>query len=612
MNFHKSRDYWRHVPKVIDLLKADDRKKIILLGLVQFSLSLLDLVALLLVGLITSLSLSALSVSGSPKYVRDIMHMAPFVGHQLRTDIFALAGIAAFLLVAKTLVSAALTRRIVGFLTIREAELSSEYIDHLFHLSPIVQQKWTAQYIAGVALSGANSAITITIGQIINGIVEILSITLLFLGVTFVNPLVTISTIIFFVATAYFSTNVLGKRIKIAGNAVYKIGIESTELIQNELLTARDIYTSHKQKDFSAKFRDQRMKSYESMRAKAFIGIIPKFIFEIGLVFGAALIAGMQVLFYDARTAITGMVVFLALTSRLVPSLLKIQNSVLEIRAATSPTINFLSEYTNVKFLHDKMNSTPAIPSLPDQFDGEIVVKNMSIAYEGNDSVALHEISTKISYGQFVAITGPSGAGKTTFVDSILGMLEPISGEVSISGISPRSALEMWPNAIRYVPQDVSILPLSIKNNVTWPLTELDGVNQEIERLLELVNLDTWVNSLPDGIETILSSGGNSISGGQKQRIGIARALFNKPKILILDESTSALDTETESAITSNILVETTGLTRIVIAHRLTTIKNADRIIYIENGKIFKEGNFTELRAHVPQFEKNLLAHGIL
>jgi len=334
-----------------------------------------------------------------------------------------------------------------------------------FSLSPLDQRKWSPQYISGVALTGANCAVTISLGQMVNGMVETFSIVLLFTGVTFVNPSVTISTIIYFSALAYFSTKYLGRKIRIAGQETYRIGISSTELIQNSVTTAREIHTSDAQKRISTIFSDQRFASYRATRSKAFIGLIPKFIFEVGLVVGAIFICAAQVYFYDAHKAITGMVVFLALTSRLVPSLLKIQNSLLELRSATSPTLNFLDELNNVKRTNlENLNALRKAESrIPptensNEFRAEIICKDLEIKYSDAAQPTLRHIDLEINEGTFVAIVGPSGAGKTTLVDALLGIALPFSGYVSISGVSPNMAMTKWTDKVKYVPQDVQLI----------------------------------------------------------------------------------------------------------------------------------------------------------
>jgi ABC-type multidrug transport system fused ATPase/permease subunit len=184
----------------------------------------------------------------------------------------------------------------------------------------------------------------------------------------------------------------------------------------------------------------------------------------------------------------------------------------------------------------------------------------------------------------------------------MLGIVSPSSGRSTIAGQPPAQAIRIWPDKIRYVPQDVQLVSGSILENIIWPDSHTTLNETEIRKLLQVVELETWVDSLTEGVSTRINSLGTNVSGGQKQRIGIARALYVAPQILFLDESTSALDAQTEKEIIEKILGRMNSLTRIVIAHRISTIIDADRIVYIENGAIRASGNFQEIMQQIPGF----------
>ena len=206
---------------------------------------------------------------------------------------------------------------------------------------------------------------------------------------------------------------------------------------------------------------------------------------------------------------------------------------------------------------------------------------------------------------------GPSGAGKTTLIDLVLGLLEIKSGKVEISGEAPEIAIERWPGAIAYVPQDVVIINSSVKQNlgVGFPIEKIS--DEACWEALKVAQLDGFVNSLPEGLLTRISESGSNLSGGQRQRLGIARALITKPKIIILDEATSSLDAQTEEEISQSILALRGSVTTLTIAHRLSTVVNADSVIYIADGKILAQGRFDEVRKIVPDFDKQAQLMGL-
>lgn len=241
--------------------------------------------------------------------------------------------------------------------------------------------------------------------------------------------------------------------------------------------------------------------------------------------------------------------------------------------------------------------------NIPLDFHGEIDIRDVSANHEDQSNFKISDINLKIRDGEFIAIIGPSGAGKTTLVDVLLGIIPPLTGEAKISGQPATFAMELWPNKIRYVPQDVQLISGSILENIVWPSTSFNVSESEIQSLLSTVELLTWVQSLPNGVHTELNSQASNISGGQKQRIGLARALYCSPSILVLDESTSALDSKTEYEIVRNIIEKKSEMTRIVIAHRLSTIQNADRILYMESGRILAQGTYKDLIEIIPDMQ---------
>ena len=195
--------------------------------------------------------------------------------------------------------------------------------------------------------------------------------------------------------------------------------------------------------------------------------------------------------------------------------------------------------------------------------------------------------------------------------DIILGVILPNKGFIKISGNDPLIAIEKWPGAIAYVPQDVMVSNCTVRENVG-----LGYANDEIDdslvlQALSVAHLDTFIQTLPKGLATNVGDRGTKLSGGQRQRLGIARAVFTKPKMLVLDEATSSLDGQSESDISDSINEMRGEITVILIAHRLSTVKNADKVIYLENGKIVSVGTFNEVRRNVPNFEKQASLMGL-
>ena len=246
-----------------------------------------------------------------------------------------------------------------------------------------------------------------------------------------------------------------------------------------------------------------------------------------------------------------------------------------------------------------------------DGFDPTIKLSEVGFAYSSSLPNAITGIALDIPSGAILAIAGPSGSGKTTLVDVILGILVPTSGDVTISNLKPNQAIEKWPGAIAYVPQDVLIVNGTIRDNVSLGYETRLEDEPLVWDALKVASLDKLVESLPDGLDTQVGDRGTRFSGGQRQRLGIARAMFSKPKLLILDEATSSLDGDSEAEITDTILNLKGNVTVLIIAHRLSSIRNADQLVYLEAGKVEGIGTFEEVRSRIPNFERQAQLMGL-
>ena len=235
----------------------------------------------------------------------------------------------------------------------------------------------------------------------------------------------------------------------------------------------------------------------------------------------------------------------------------------------------------------------------------------MKFAYSDAVNDTIHDISLEINEGKFIAFVGPSGGGKSTLVDLVLGLLAPSSGSITISGLTPVDAIKKWPGSIGYVPQDVFIENSTVKENICLGFNPELVQDDLVWQALDLADLSDFVQGLDGQLSYRISDAGKNLSGGQRQRLGIARALLTKPRIVIFDEATSALDAETENRVSESILKLTGECTVIFIAHRLSVVRSADMIYYIDKGRIVNQGTFEELRSINADFNSQANFMGI-
>jgi ABC-type multidrug transport system fused ATPase/permease subunit len=246
-----------------------------------------------------------------------------------------------------------------------------------------------------------------------------------------------------------------------------------------------------------------------------------------------------------------------------------------------------------------------------ENFQPLVSMTNVSYKYPGNSRFAVQDVTIKILPGHSVAIVGSSGGGKSTIVDLLLGVLDPIEGEISISGKKPIQAFSIWPGAVAYVPQDATISNTSIRNNLTlgYPASAVD--DDQIFEVLTATQLDNFVGEITGGMNSIVGERGSLISGGQRQRLGIARALLTRPKLIVLDEATSALDSETEASIAKSLKNLRGIATVVLVSHRLSMVRDFDQVVYMEDGRVKCVGTFDEVREKVEEFDQQASLLGI-
>ena len=231
----------------------------------------------------------------------------------------------------------------------------------------------------------------------------------------------------------------------------------------------------------------------------------------------------------------------------------------------------------------------------PIKFQRQINVKNLCFSYPTRKEFSLSEISITIKKGESIGIIGKTGSGKSTMINLLIGLLKPSKGKVEVDGLNILSNLSEWYKKIGYVPQSIYLMDDTIKKNIAFGLLD-DDINEAlIKQAVEKASLNTLLNSLPNGLDTIVGERGIGLSGGQQQRIGIARALYRDPEILILDEATSSLDNSTEKQIMDSIELLKRKITLLTVTHRLSTVNKCDKIFFIDKGKITKQGKPKEI-----------------
>jgi ABC-type multidrug transport system fused ATPase/permease subunit len=600
------RERWRQsiLGRISSVLTSSDRKKMIAIAIIQICLSFLDLLGVLTIGLLGALAVNGFETGIQSGKVATLLQFFQLSELSFQAQALTLGTSAVIFFVSRTILSIVFTRRILYFFSRRGAALSTNLVSRLLS-KPLVhiQGKSTQEMLYALT----NGVDFITMNILATSMVLIADVSLLIVigaGLLIVDPSTAITSFLLFTLIGFFLYRLMHVKAGKLGTKSANLSIASADEIAEVLASYREALVRNRRDYYSREIGKMRHDLADTSAEINFMPYVSKYVIETSVIVGGLLIAATQFFMHDSVRAVSTLGVFLAAGTRITPAVLRIQQGSLHIRGSVgraSPTldlINTLGSDPLIENLDDSVNS------VHEGFKASIEIKNVSFTYPDNKSPALDGVSLTVPAGNSVAIVGPSGAGKTTLVDILLGVIEPTKGEVFISGVTPLDAIEKWPGAISYVPQDVMISKKSIRENIGLGYPYEAATEALINSALSVSYLTEFVNSLPQGLNTLVGERGVNISGGQRQRLGIARAMLTNPLLLALDEATSALDGETEASITKSIYSLRGLVTIVMVAHRLSTVRDADVVVYMAEGRIITTGTFEEVRKAVPDFDR--------
>lgn len=359
----------------------------------------------------------------------------------------------------------------------------------------------------------------------------------------------------------------------------------SYQLTQQALMSIREIRVTGTESHFADALLDVRQAHIQRQTVLTLTEQLPRYYLELGIVASAASVAAISFAVRAPTQALAILGVFLAGGLRLLPALNRVLNAASKAHAALPHLDKVESDLAQTQAIDSA--SYPTTP-LPEHLS-TIKLSDVHFEYDPGNPV-LRGVDVEIEAGEWVAFVGTSGAGKTTIVSILLGLLDPTDGEVAIDSVDlPRCRVE-WQRRLGYVPQDVVILDASIRENVAFG--EATPEDARVWQSLKSADLAHLVSSFPDGLDTVVGEGGSRLSGGQRQRLGLARCLYRRPEVLVLDESTSALDNETEARVLDALGDALSEATVILVAHRLTTVERCDKIVVLDDGRVEAMGGF--------------------
>ena len=597
--------------RAFNLLAERDQIRLKLISLVQVLLGILDLVGVAFIGVLGALSISGVQSRAPGTRVYSVLEILQLENFSFQTQSAAIGIIAISFLVLKTLLSVALTKKSLFFLSFKGAQISSNLIEDLLNRDIQEIRKRGSQEILYSCTSGVYG---ITVGILSTGVslfADLSAVGLILIGLLAFDPTMALLTCALFATIAFVMFKLQQERARDLGLELGKLAVQSEEQIVEILNAYRELVVHDRQNYYIQNIRKKRLDLAGTQAEMSFMPQVSKYIIEISVLVGGVLISAVQFLRLDASHAFATLAIFMAAGSRIAPAVMRLQQNLVLMRNSigmSSATFQLIEDL----YVHKKtqeLENLPTYNDASDTFVGKIEIQDVSFRFQDSLENQLTDISFTVEPGSVVALVGPSGSGKSTLVDLMLGILKPTSGTVELSGISPNAAIKKWPGLISYVPQEVLITKASLLENVGLGF-DVDEIDQTLALAsLRKAKLEELIDMEGSGISQLIQERGGNLSGGQKQRIGIARALYTNPRLVILDEATSALDVSTESEISDALLELKGNVTLVLVAHRLSTVRNADLVIYVDSGRILAKGSFEDVRLQVPQFDKqaNLL-----
>ncbi len=566
------------------ILSPPVHRRITISVVISIGLALLDTLG---VALILPLIL-LLEANGTvpPRFVG----FSHFVG---TSDTDTLAGVVgAFVLVlfvTKSILSVRFLRWNAGMVLAAETETASNlyraylYAPYQYHLGR------NSSELQNTIQSSVVRVFADTLVNVMSAMSDAAMIVTIAILLAVVNLAMAVTAAVFFAVVSLGYQRLIKRRATRAGQSLVTDTGRMFVLVQQTLSAVKDVIVGHRQEFFAEEFTETSTRMASSRRSMTVYALLPRYYLETSLVLGTAVIAVVVFATEQRNGAVATLAVFLTAGFRVTPSL----NRVLAAQSQSHGAAGSVAELRHD--LEDLPVRAPERDESPLSMPSRIEFDDVAFTYPGTTAPVLRGISLVIEPGETVAMVGLSGAGKTTLVDVLLGLLDPDAGRLLVGDLPIAEVRRQWQRSVGYVAQRTVLLDDTLSGNIAFgvPHDEID--TDQLQRAVRLAQLEEFVGRLPEGLDTKIGEDGVRLSGGQRQRVAIARALYGNPSVLIFDEATSSLDSETEAQLTETIGSLVGDLTVVIVAHRLSTVRDADRIYFLKGGTVASVGSFSEL-----------------
>ena len=581
------------------LLKRKDKMSLALMVFLQIAFGLIDLAGVFLLGVISTMFWSShgntgLGFSTTLSKFTQLFHLESL-------SLIELSVLACVLFVAKAVFITLNSRRLYSHLAAMTNRISGDFIQYYLNTPYVLLRKLNEQKFYFAFTDGLNSLIIGVLGSLILLMSDGFMLLFLFAGLCFVNFSATLVMIFFFGALAVFLLKWIAPKIKSIGNSLSALSNRSRE----SLLDLREMYPTIRRQEqmkfLTSKITEIRSNSSAAFAKGEWLMAVPKNILEISAILGVFLVIIYASTSLGQSISVALVSLFFAASSRMVPGLIRIQGNWLAFNRSVGYSLEGMEMYRLVRS-HGQITPSHESNSSQANSGSELQVAfafhGVSFKYPDADAYSIHHVDFEIFKGETIAIVGDSGAGKTTLANLILGLYQPSQGQFE------RFPAEDGKVAGRYgyLPQVPHIISGTLLENVVLT-DQRDQIDfDKFHEALRDSHISKFVETLSEKENTVLGPRGVSLSGGQRQRIALARVLYSNQDVIVLDEPTSSLDAETDDIVSEMLLNKLFEKTVIIVAHRYSTIRRVDRILYLHQGEIVCFDTWDVVKSTVPKF----------
>ena len=573
-------------PGTGELIDHPTRRRLVISIVLSAGLAMLDMV-----GVVAMLPLMQY-VTGQPLDSGAVGRVSDLMGDPSpRQLVLTLALLIFGTFVIKDVAALLVRRWQLRFMATQNVAISTALLEgyltapYWWHLRQNTGDKlWAIQGAVSLGYTGGLTAA-------LSALTETFTITFIFCSLLVISPTIALAAAAYFGVAAYLVQRVIRPRIQAAGERT-RIASQAVSTSSLQSLTAvKEIRLRRAHRSFVDEFRAKSAEGAEAEVQASILTSLPSYFLEIAFILGIGILAAVATTGGSAEEGLVLLGLFVAAGTRVLPSSVRLISALSGVRYARAPLEHLVNVSREMQLNRSAETASIVTEQVP---AGDIAARDLRFAYPDRPDVdVLAGVDLDIPFGTSLAVIGMSGAGKSTLVDVLLGLHAPQHGQLTAGGISVFDNLPDWQRQLAVVPQEVTLLDTSIRQNIAFD----EGIDPaQIQAAVQRAQLEDLISELPYGLETSAGERGMRLSGGQRQRIGIARALYRNPSLLVLDEATSALDNQTERSITDTIEGLHGSMTVVVVAHRLSTVRHCDQVIFMEEGRVVSSGTFDEVR----------------